>query len=142
MKKTVVMGVIALALTAALVTGCATGGPTLSDEEMVELQLEQWSQGLVEHDMDKFLGTISESFSARQAPDKETLAGFIEQAIDAGYIEEAEVVTEDAQFTIENGVCSVYPVDLMSIAGSVAVELTFTKEDGTWLVTGMDVDGI
>ena len=142
MKKTVVMGVMVLALTSAFVTGCATGGKALTDEELVRLQLDQWSQGLIAHDMEKFLATISENFSARQAPDKETLAGFIEQAIEAGYIEEAEVSLEDAQFTIENGVCSVYPVDLMSVAGSVSVELTFTKEDDKWLVTGMDVDGI
>ena len=142
MKKTVLLGVMALALTAAFVTGCATGGKALTDEELVRLQLDQWSQGLIEHDMDKFLATISENFSARQAPDKATLAGFIEQAIEAGYIEEAEVSLEDAQFTIENDVCGVYPVDLMSVAGSVSVELTFTKEDDKWLVTGMDVDGI
>ncbi len=142
MKKTVLMSVMALALVSAIVTGCATSGPALSDEELVKLQLDKWSQGLIEQDMEKFLSTVSENFSARQAPDKETLGGFIEQAIEAGYLEEAEVSLEDAQFTIENGVCSVYPVDLMSMAGSVAVELTFTKEEGGWLVTGMDVDGI
>ncbi|HDP33557.1 MAG TPA: hypothetical protein ENN29_00430 [Candidatus Hydrogenedentes bacterium] len=142
MKKIVLLNGLVMVLFAALVTGCATGGSGLSDEEMVRLQLDQWSQGLIEQDMDKFLATISENFTARQAPDKETLAGFIEQAIEAGYLDEAEVSLEDAQFTIVDGVCSVYPVDLMSIAGSVAVELTFTKEDGKWLVTGMDVDGL
>ncbi len=142
MKKTVSMSVMLALLAAIVVTGCATGGKGLSDEELVKLQLDKWSQGLIEKDMDKFLSTISENFSARQAEDKETLAGFIEQAIEAGYLEEAEVSTEDAQFTFENGVCSVYPVDLASMAGSVAVELTFTKEDAGWMVTGMDVDGI
>ena len=142
MKKTVLTGLIALALASTLVTGCATGGPKLTDEEMVKLQLDAWSQGLIEKDMEKFLSTISENFSARQAPDKETLAGFIKEGIEAGYLEEAEVSLEDAQFTIENDVCSVYPVDLMSMAGSVAVELTFTKEDGNWMVTGMDIDGL
>lgn len=142
MKKTVLFSVMFALLAVLVVTGCATGGKGLSDEELVKLQLDKWSQGLIEKDMDKFLSTISENFSARQAENKETLGGFIEQAIEAGYLEEAEVSTEDAQFTIENGVCSVYPVDLASMAGSVAVELTFTKEDAGWMVTGMDVDGI
>ena len=142
MKKTVSTAIVALALCATIITGCATGGSKLTDEEMIQLQLDKWSQGLIEQDMDIFLATISENFSARQAPDKETLAGFIEQGIEAGYLEEAEVFLEDAQFTIENNLCSVYPVDLMSMAGSVAVELTFTKEDGNWLVTGMDIDGL
>lgn len=142
MRKTVLFSVMFALLAVLVVTGCATGGKGLSDEELVKLQLDKWSQGLIEKDMDKFLSTISENFSARQAENKETLGGFIEQAIEAGYLEEAEVSTEDAQFTIENGVCSVYPVDLASMAGSVAVELTFTKEDAGWMVTGMDVDGI
>ena len=142
MKKNVLFSIMFALLAVLVVTGCATGGKGLSDEELVKLQLDKWSQGLIEKDMDKFLSTISENFSARQAENKETLGGFIEQAIEAGYLEEAEVSTEDAQFTIENGVCSVYPVDLASMAGSVAVELTFTKEDAGWMVTGMDVDGI
>ena len=142
MKKMVLMSGVAISLVLTLVVGCATTGSGLSDEEMVRQQLDLWSQGLIEQDLDMFLATISDSFSARQAPDKETLAGFIEQAIQAGYLDEAEVGLEDAQFTIENDVCSVYPVDLMSIAGSVAVELTFTKENGKWLVSGMDIDGI
>ena len=142
MKKMVLMSVMAAILTTIVVTGCATGSSGPSDEEMIKMQLDKWSQGLIEKDLDKFMSTISENFSARQAEDKETLKGFIEQAIEAGYLEEAEVSTEDAQFSIENGVCSVYPVDLASMAGSVAVELTLTKEDTGWMVTGMDVDGI
>ncbi|MCK5863021.1 MAG: hypothetical protein KAH38_11080 [Candidatus Hydrogenedentes bacterium] len=142
MKKTVLMSVAVLSMTAMLVTGCVTSGPSLSDEELVQLKVEQWSQGLIENDLDKFLATISESFSSRQADDKAELGGFIEEAIEAGYLEEAEVFLEDAQFTIEEGVCSVYPIDLMSSAGSVAIELTFIQEKGDWFVADMGIDGL
>ena len=79
MEKALVNGLLVV-LMMAVVVGCATSGSGLSDEEKVRKQLDQWSQGLIEQDLDKFLATISEKFSARQAPDKETLAGFIQQA--------------------------------------------------------------
>ncbi len=142
MNKMVWISGASLTLALALVAGCATTGAGMSDEELVQMQLETWAQGLVEQDMDLFLSTVSENFSARQAPDKETFAGFIAQAMDAGYLEEAEVFLDDAQIVIEDDVASVYPVDLMSIAGSVAVEVVLTKEDGEWLVSGLDIDGL
>ena len=142
MKKSLWISGVAIMLTLALATGCATTGPALSDEEKVQMQLDTWAQGLIEQDMDKFLGTISDNFSARQAPDKETFAGFIGQAMEAGYLEEAEISFQDAQIAIDGDMCSVYPVDLMSIAGSVAVEVILAKEDGEWLVTSLDIDGL
>ncbi len=142
MKTALSLGGLSLVLALVLTSGCATTGPAMSDEELVQKQLGVWSQGLVEQNMEMFLSTISESFSAAQAPDKKALADFIQQAIDAGYLEGAEVSAQDAQYTMGEGVCSVYPLDLMSVAGNVAVELTFTKEDGQWLVTGMEVDGL
>ena len=126
----------------AVFSGCATTGQGMTDEELINLTLDQWAAGLVEQDIEKFQATISESFSSPQAPDKKTLGDFIQQAMDAGYIDEAEVIRDDAQFTITDNTCSVYPIDLMSVAGSVAVELKLTKENGQWLVTGMEVDGI
>lgn len=140
MKKA--MCLLSMTVLLALVSGCATTGKGMSDEEMIQLTLDTWGAGLVEKDLEKFLSTISESFSAPQAADKETLGNFIQQAIEAGYIDDAEVTREDAQYTIEGDTCSVYPVDLMSSAGAVAVELQLTKEEDQWLVTGLEIDGI
>ncbi len=142
MKRNLRIGGVLAALLLVVSVGCATSGQKLSDEELVRLQLDQWIAGLVEQDMDVFLATISESFSAPQAPDKQALGDFISQAIDAGYLDDAEVSLEDAQFAMEENECSVYPIDLMSMAGSVSVELIFVKEDGQWLIGGMEVDGL
>ncbi len=132
---------IAAALLAMAVAGCATvSGPT--DDEMIQNTLAAWSAGLTEQNIDKFLGAISENFTADQSADKAKLGEFIKDAIDAGYLEEAEVSLESAQYTKEGDKCTVYPVDLMSMAGSVAVELELTKEEGKWLITGMSVDGL
>lgn len=132
---------IAAALLAVTMAGCATvGGP--SDDEMIQNTLAAWSAGLTEQNVEKCLGTISENFSADQSADKAKLGEFIQDAIDAGYLEEAEVSLDSAQYTKEGDKCTVYPVDLMSAAGSVAVELVLTKEEGKWLITGMSVDGL
>lgn len=138
--KRVTLTVSAVIL-AIFMAGCATvSGP--SDDEMIQNTLAAWSAGLAEQNVEKFLGTISENFQADQSADKATLGEFIQDAIDAGYLEEAEVSLDSAQYTKEGDKCTVYPIDLMSMAGSVAVELVLTKEEGKWLVTGMSVDGL
>lgn len=142
MKKLTSAGAMMLALTLVLAMGCATTGEKMSDEDLVRQQIDRWAAGLIEEDMDLFLSTISDSFSTAMAPDKQTLADFIGQAINAGYMDGAEVSLEDAHFVFDGGVCSVYPIDLISMAGSVSVELIFSKEEGQWLISGMEVDGL
>lgn len=142
MKYHVWMSGVMIALALVLASGCATTGKGMSDEEMIRMQVDAWGQGLVAQDLDKVMAVYSESFSAPQAPDKQALADFLQEAVDSGYLEDAEYSVEDAQFTIEEDACSVYPIDLMSVAGSVSVELKFTKEGCNWLITGMEVDGL
>lgn len=132
---------LAVALFAAVVTGCATTSkPT--DDEMIQTTIAAWSAGLTEKNVEKFLTSISEDFASDQAEDKATLGDFIKDAIDSGYLEEGEITLTDAQYTKEGDTCTVYPVDLASAAGSVSVELVLTKKDGNWLITAMSVDGL
>ena len=132
---------LAVALFAAVVTGCATTSkPT--DDEMIQTTIAAWSAGLTEKNVEKFLTSISEDFASDQAEDKATLGDFIKDAIDSGYLEEGEITLTDAQYTKEGDTCTVYPVDLASAAGSVSVALVLTKKDGNWLITAMSVDGL
>jgi hypothetical protein len=121
--------------------GCATTkGP--SDEELIQQTLDAWAKTLVAKDVDAFMATFSAKFTSSQAADKETLANFIKEAVDSGYLDDAKVSYENAQRTMKDGSCTVYPVDLSGAAGAVAAELTLAKEEGKWLVTGMEVDGL
>ncbi len=142
MKKTALALVAAVALAITLGTaGCATAkGP--SDEELVQQTLDAWAKTLVAKDLDGFMKTFSEKFTSSQAADKETLANFIKEAIDSGYLDDAKVAFENAKRELKNGKCTVYPVDLSGAAGSVAAELTLAREEGKWLVVGMEVDGL
>ena len=121
--------------------GCVTAkGP--SDEVLIQQTLDTWAKTLVAKDVDSFMVTFSEKFTSSQAADKATLAKFIKDAIDSGYLDDAKISFENAKRTLKDGKCTVYPVDLSGTAGSVASELTLAKEEGKWLVTGMEVDGL
>lgn len=140
--RTMVAGIamVMLLLTLGL-AGCAgMRGP--SDEELIQQTLDAWGKTLVAKDVDSFMATFSEKFTSSQAADKPTLAKFIKEAIDSGYLDDAKVSFENAKRTMKDGTCTVYPVDLSGTAGAVSAELTLAREDDKWLVTGMEVDGL
>jgi len=125
----------------ALAAGCAgRGGP--SDEDLIIGQVEAWKAGLVAHDIAQIMAPFSEKFAHYETGDKAGLQDFMEGAIDMGYLDDVEVFHEEAEITIEDGVATVYPIDLSSSAGSVTIEFTLTKEDGGWMMTGMDIEGL
>jgi hypothetical protein len=137
------LGLVLVAV--AIMPGCATTGSCgKSDLELVKETTDLWAAALVEHDVDKLLSTISESFAAPQmeSADKAMLGIFIQQAIDSGYLDDAEVSFEDAEFELVDDAYIVYPIDLMGSAGSVSAELGLKKEEGGWLIHTMAVDGI
>jgi len=130
----------AAVLSVALV-GCATMGGK-SDEELIAETMETFKAGLLEQDVDKVMMVISENFENDQAPDKAAVGDFFGQAIDAGYLEGAEIDLTNAEVTIDGEMATAYPIDLSSLIGSVSVELMMTKEEGQWLVTGLVIDGL
>ena len=140
MKKAGLVLVVVSAMV--MVAGCATTPEGPTDEELIQQTLDQFSAAIIEKDIDKLGAILSEKFSAPEEESKQDFLDFMQSAIDSGYLDDAEVSREDAQQTMGEGTCDVYPVDLMSSAGSVSVELHLTKEDGGWLITSLDVDGM
>jgi len=57
-----------------------------------------------------------------------------------GYLDDAESSLEETEVKIEEGVATVYPVELTAAFGSSTIELTLKKENGKWMVTGMEVE--
>ena len=140
MKKAGLVLVVVSAMV--MVAGCVTTPEGPTDEELIQQTLDQFSAAIIEKDIDKLGAILSEKFSAPEGESKQDFLDFMQSAIDSGYLDDAEVSREDAQQTMGEGTCDVYPVDLMSSAGSVSVELHLTKEDGGWLITSLDVDGM
>lgn len=125
-----------------MVVGCATTPEGPTDEEMIQQTLDHFSVAIIEKDIEKLGAIVSEKFTTPEANSKQEFLDFVQSAIDSGYLDDAQVSREDAQHTMGEGTCDVYPVDLMGSAGSVSVELHLTKEDAGWLITGLDVDGM
>jgi len=141
MKKS---GIVTLAAAVALATtlyGCATlfGGGGPSDEELVAATLAEWKAGLEAQDIEKMMAQISEDFEGERGG-KSELNGFLEGAIDQGYIEGAEVDLEGAETTIEGETASVMGVGVETDMGGATMDMELKKEaDGVWRICAMEI---
>ncbi len=140
MKMVKLMSVCAVA--ALFVAGCAgMSGP--SDEEMIQSTVAKLKAALEEQDIDMLMATFSEDFEHPEVGGKEDARYMLEMGLESGYAEGGEVSTEDMEIEfLDDGGASVYPIDLSSYAGSVAVELIMQKDEDAWLIRTIEVDGL
>lgn len=127
----------------------ATGGATAaaapagkSDEDLVKETVAELKKALEAKNIDGLLATFSDSFENPQVGSKEEAKAMLQLGLDSGYADDGEVSTEDMEIEFKNGEAIVYPIDLSSPAGAVAVELTMKKEGDKWLIVALDVDGL
>jgi len=138
MKRSVVTKLGASVLAVLLVCGCATFGKGPSDEELIAATIQQWSTALAAQDADKVMATYSENFESADMPDKEAMRELIEMAIDQGFLEDVEVITDEAETVIEGTEATFGPVELSGAMGSMTFDFTLQKEDGAWLIVGSE----
>lgn len=124
---------VALAVVLGVASGCATMGKK-SPEEMVRMQLETWREALVAKDIDQLMTVYSENFTSDQGGSKTELRDFLQGAIDAGYLDNAEVNLDNTVVTVEGDQAIATPIELRSPMGGMALKLEFVKEDGVWLI--------
>ena len=135
MKQAITITLTILA-SAAMLTACSmAGGP--SDEEMIAEVLAKWAEAGVAQDLDGMMVLYSEDFQNYEFGDKAGWKSFVQDAIDMGYLEDAEVDLEDAKTTIEGDTATVYPIEMTAAFGSATIELVLTKEADGWMITGM-----
>lgn len=142
MSKRTIVTVFGGILMAALVCGCAGMGKGLSDEELVMGQLQALVDALLAKDVDAAKALLSDDWYHPEVGGKEVAMDYIEQGVDMGVMDDAEVDLESAEVEVEGDTATVYPVEASSPMGSVTVQLDFKKEDGTWLLIGGDAEGI
>ena len=123
---------------AVLLCGCATLGKGPSDEELIAATIEQWSAGLAAQDADKVMATYSEDFESADMPDKDSMAELIEMAIDQGFLEDVEVIADEAETVIEGDTATFGPVELSGAMGSMMFDFELQKEAGAWLIVGTE----
>jgi ketosteroid isomerase-like protein len=136
-------GIVTLTAAIALTTtlcGCASlfgGGP--SDKELVEATLAEWKAGLEAQDIDKLMAQYSEDFEGQRGG-KPELRGFLEGAIDQGYVEGAEVDLDEAETAIEGDMAWVTGVYVETETGGATIDFELKKEaDGVWRIITMEM---
>ncbi len=122
----------------ALVAGCATTPP----EDLIKAQMAAFKAGIVAQNIDAIMAPFSEAFEHYEWGDKAGAKDFMNQAIDMGYLEGVEVNIDDAQVTVDGDKATAEPIEISGSFGSITVELAFTKEEGGWMITGLDASGI
>lgn len=139
-------GVFCIALAAlyigAILTGCATTGGAATPEEDIRIQMERWRTAMIDHDLDAIMAVFSDKFEHFDWRDKAGARQFIQEAIDIGYLDDIEVHLDQAEIKVDGTLASVYPVNLAGAFGSLTMELFLTRENGKWLVTGLDAPGM
>lgn len=136
-KKLILMScVLAMLVVAA---GCAGTAKGPSDEEQIQALLANFKAYGDAKDMTKLLTLFSDKFTNYEYGDKAGLEKFLQDALDMGYLENAEVTTANAKVTITNDTATVYPVEMKAAFGSASIELKLAKADAAWLITGMEV---
>lgn len=135
MKKSVIMKLGVVVLAAALIGGCQMG-PT--DEALINTTIGTWKTAMIAQDLDKIMETYSEDFESMEGGDKEASREFLEGFFEQGYVDNAEVDLEEAETKIEENEAEVSGVELILEQGTITLDFTLQKEEGNWLIVGVD----
>lgn len=138
MRTRIVAMSLTVVLFAVISCGCASLGKGPSDEDLIAGILADWKAAVEAQDIDKMMAVYSEDFEGEGGAGKPEAREFLESAKEQGYLDDAEVILEDAETVIEadTDTATVAPIGLEGAFGSVDLELYLTKEaDGVWRVT-------
>jgi len=134
-------GLLAAAIVAALVCGCAMfeRGPT--DQELIECAVADYCTAVAEGDIDGIMAIYSEDFEGETGETKEDVHAFLSGAIDQGYMDDVEASADDCEITIDGDTATVDPVVFSSDFGDMSIGFTMKKEaDGAWRIVGSSLN--
>ena len=140
MKKSMIAELAVAVLAAALVSGCASTAKGPTDEELIAQTIGSWVEATKAKNIDGMMSNYSESFQNDEWGDKAGLQSFLKDALDMGYMEDMEVLTDKMETKIENGEATVYPIQLQAAFGAATIEFVLKKEADKWLIVGMTAE--
>jgi len=106
MRKSALLGVCAGIAAGVVVCGCAGTGRGPSDEELIRNVLGKWKAAAEALDIEAQMALCSESLESDWG-DKEATKEFMLDAKDMGYLDDMEVITDEAEITIDGNVATV-----------------------------------
>ena len=133
MKKSVILNLSLVVLTVAF-CGCQTLGVGPSDEELISTTMAEWKAAMVAKDLDRLMATFSDNYVSSRGSGKDSMRERMAGAIERGFLDNVEIKIEDAQITLEGDEATFGPVEITSDRGTLAIEYTLKKENGTWLI--------
>ena len=145
MGKSAILSVGLVVVAAMVVCGCATAGKAKgkSDPELIKDAVNEFKAGMQAKNVDQLMAMVSDQFSHPEWGDKASLKTFIQDNVNQGNLDDAEVDLSKAETKIQDGTATVYPVGLVATFGSATIEFKMKKEaDGKWRAVGLEVEGI
>ena len=123
---------------ALLLWGCATAGPVDVRDEDADLQIQGWTNALVNQDLDAIMASVSERFSHPEWRTKADVERFLAGLIREALLDNLQIITRDAARQRRGNVLVLSPIEMVGAFGAATVELEFMFERGRWLITGVD----
>ena len=119
--------------------GCQlTSGP--SDEALVQGALSSFQESLLANDVDGVLALYSENYADAQGTTKSAVRTFLTAMSGAGGAAGLQLTIDEAEIVIKDDCTgTATPVKLVAQGFNITATITFTKEEGTWLITSMDM---
>ena len=134
MKKSVILNLSLAVLAAVLVYGCQTLGEGPSDEQLINTTMAEWKAALAAKDLDKLMALFSEDYVSSRGSGKVAMRERMAGAIERGFLDDVEIKIENAQIRLEGDKATFSPVEFVADRGTMTLEYTLQKENGTWLI--------
>ena len=135
MKKSVILN-LSLVVLAVTLCGCQTLGVGPSDEELISTTMADWKAAMLAKDLDKLMALFSDDYVTSKGSGKVAARERLAGAIERGSLDNVEIKIEDAQITLEGNKATFGPVEFVADRGTMMLEYTLQKENGTWLIMG------
>lgn len=112
------------------------------DEAEIAALVQELKMALEALDIDAVMKVFSEQFAHPEVGGKEEARYLLEMGMDMGYADDGEVYTDYMKIQLDGDTATVYPIELSAPAGAVTLELVLGKDNGKWLIRGLNVDGL
>jgi len=116
--------------------------PAPKPEEAILTQAKVFLDKLAAKELDAAMAAVSDKFEHYEYGSKAELRSFLDEAVQAGYVDDLKIITDDTEVKIEGDKAVIYPVDVEGLFGSFTLELTCQKEGDSWMVSTLDIFGI
>jgi hypothetical protein len=133
---------IMMVFVASVLAGCATGPKGPTDQELITATAKSFTDALLAKNIDALMATVSENFHHPEVGDKAAAKDILKQGMDSGFVDNGKIDLANMAITIKGDTAEAYPIVASAPAGSVTVGLTLKKENGAWLITAINVEGI